>query len=178
MPRPKLSSLLTGHTISSRENPLVMEEITFPSPRLPGSGVSKIAGRPGQAHWRAGSDRGGGPSLRVIRSPETQELLLAGLGDSHVEVAVEKMARKFGVEILLNLPKVPYRETIGSTTRVEYRHKKQSGGHGQFGHVWLEIGPQTRGEGFEFASTVVGGSVPGNIFLQSKRVSSRLWTLE
>ena len=157
---PKLSSLLTGHTISSRENPLVMEEITFPSP------VYQVAVSPKS---QADLDKLTGalariaeedPSLRVIRSPETQELLLAGLGDSHVEVAVEKMARKFGVEILLNLPKVPYRETIGSTTRVEYRHKKQSGGHGQFGHVWLEIGPQTRGEGFEFASTVVGGSVP------------------
>ena len=157
---PKLSSVLTGHTISSRENPLVMEEISFPSP------VFQVAVSPKS---QADLDKLTGalariaeedPSLKVIRSPETQELLLGGLGDSHVEVAVEKMARKFGVEINLNLPKVPYRETVSATTRVEYRHKKQSGGHGQFGHVWLEIGPQDRGEGFEFASTVVGGSVP------------------
>ncbi len=157
---PKLSSVLTGHTLSSRDNPLVMQEITFPSP------VYQVAVSPKS---QADLDKLTGalariaeedPSLKVTRSPETQELLLGGLGDSHVEVAVEKMARKFGVEINLNLPKVPYRETVSSTTRVEYRHKKQSGGHGQFGHVWLEIGPQDRGEGFEFASTVVGGSVP------------------
>ena len=157
---PKLSSVLTGHTLSSRDKPLVMEEITFPSP------VFQVAVSPKS---QADLDKLTGalariaeedPSLKVIRSPETQELLLGGLGDSHVEVAVEKMARKFGVEINLNLPKVPYRETVSSTTRVEYRHKKQSGGHGQFGHVWLEIGPQDRGEGFEFASTVVGGAVP------------------
>jgi elongation factor G len=157
---PKLSSVLTGHTLSTRDNPLVLEEITFPSP------VYQMAVSPKS---QADLDKLTGalsriaeedPSLKVTRSPETQELLLAGLGDNHVEVAVEKMARKFGVEIVLNMPKVPYRETINATTRVEYRHKKQSGGHGQFGHVWLEIGPQGRGDGFDFASTVVGGSVP------------------
>ena len=157
---PKLSSVLTGHTLSMRDNPLVMDGISFPNP------VYQVAVSPKS---QADLDKLTGalarieeedPSLRVTRSPDTQELLLGGLGDSHVEVAVEKMARKFGVEILLHLPKVPYRETISSTTRVEYRHKKQSGGHGQFGHVWLEIGPRDRGGGFEFASTVVGGSVP------------------
>ncbi len=157
---PKLSSVLTGHTLSSRDNPLVMEAITFPSPVFHVSVSPKSQADLDKLTGALARIAEEDPSLQVIRSPETQELLLAGLGDSHVEVAVEKMARKFGVEINLNLPKVPYRETINSTTRVEYRHKKQSGGHGQFGHVWLEIGPQDRGGGFEFASTVVGGSVP------------------
>ena len=100
------------------------------------------------------------PSLMVTRQPDTLEVLLGGLGDTHVDIAVEKMKNKFGAEMALQIPKVAYKETIAGRTRVEYRHKKQSGGHGQFGHVWLELEPLPRGGGFEFAETVVGGNVP------------------
>ena len=99
------------------------------------------------------------PSLSVTREPDTLEVLLGGLGDTHVEIAVEKMKRKFGSEMVLELPKMAYKETVAGTAKVEYRHKKQSGGHGQYGHVKLEIAPLERGAGFEFAQTVVGGSV-------------------
>jgi elongation factor G len=87
-------------------------------------------------------------------------LLVGGLGDTHVVVAMEKMNRKFAVDVDLAVPKVAYKETVRSTARVEHKHKKQSGGHGQYGHVWLEIGPMPRGAGFEFQAKVVGGSVP------------------
>ena len=100
------------------------------------------------------------PSISVDREPDTLEVLLGGLGDTHLDVAAEKMKRKFGVEIMLELPKVPYKETISVQTRVEYKHKKQSGGHGQYGHVLLRLEPQPRGEGYVFASEVVGGNVP------------------
>jgi elongation factor G len=100
------------------------------------------------------------PSISVDREPDTLEVLLGGLGDTHVDVAAERMKRKFGVEIRLELPKVPYKETISVQTRVEYKHKKQSGGHGQYGHVTLQLEPLQRGAGFEFAHKVVGGSVP------------------
>jgi elongation factor G len=100
------------------------------------------------------------PSLTVTREPDTLEILLGGLGDTHVEVAVEKMKRKFGVDIVLELPKVSYKETIAVPTKVEYKHKKQTGGHGQYGHVWLELQPLPRGSGFEFDQKVVGGVVP------------------
>ena len=100
------------------------------------------------------------PSLSVTRQPDTLEMILGGLGDTHVAVAVEKVQRKFGVEILLQAPKVPYKETISATSRVEYRHKKQSGGHGQFAHVYLELEPMERGAGFTFDDHVVGGNVP------------------
>jgi len=87
-------------------------------------------------------------------------LLVGGLGDTHVVVAMEKMNRKFADDVDLAVPKVAYKETVRSTARVEHKHKKQSGGHGQYGHVWLEIGPMPRGAGFEFQAKVVGGSVP------------------
>ena len=100
------------------------------------------------------------PSLQISREPDTKEMLMGGLGDVHVEVAVEKMKRKFGVEVELMTPKVPYKETIASQTNSHYRHKKQSGGHGQFAEVYLELEPLPRGGGFEFEQRVVGGAVP------------------
>ena len=100
------------------------------------------------------------PSLLVTRDADTKQTLIGGQGDTHLDVSVEKMKRKFGVDIELSVPRVPYMETVSSRSRVEYRHKKQSGGHGQFGHVWLEIEPLPRGSGFEFAGKIVGGVVP------------------
>jgi elongation factor G len=84
------------------------------------------------------------------------------MGDSHVEVATERMQRKFGVGVTVETPKVPYKETVTTKVQAEYKHKKQSGGHGQYGHVCLEVEPLPRGEGFEFTQKVVGGSVPKN----------------
>jgi elongation factor G len=100
------------------------------------------------------------PSIVVSRDPNTNEMLIGGLGDTHLGVALEKMHRKFGAEMVLEVPRVPYKETISRRARVEYRHKKQTGGHGQFGHVWIEVEPLPRGSGFEFAQTIVGGVVP------------------
>ena len=100
------------------------------------------------------------PGMRLVRDSETKETVLQGLGDSHLEVTVEKARRKFGVDLALQLPKVPYKETITGVARTEYKHKKQSGGHGQYGHVLLRLEPRERGQGFDFGSEVVGGSVP------------------
>lgn len=156
----KLSSVLTGDTLSEKTHPLIVSSLEFPSP------VYQMAAYPNSkadldkmtsALSRISEED---PSLKVTREPNTLEMLIGGLGDTHVDVAVEKMKRKFGVEIVLETPKVPYMETIKSTSKVEYRHKKQSGGHGQFAHVWLEIEPLVRGSGFEFDQKVVGGSVP------------------
>jgi elongation factor G len=88
-------------------------------------------------------------------------MILSGMGQIHIEVAVEKMKRKFGVEVNLNIPKVPYKETIKGKTNVQGRYKKQSGGRGQFGDCWLDIEPLPRGSGFEFADEIVGGVIPG-----------------
>jgi elongation factor G len=91
---------------------------------------------------------------------ETGEMVLTGLGDAQIDVAVDKIKRKFGADLHTRLPRVPYRETITKVTQSEYRHKKQSGGHGQYGHVLLRLEPMERDQGFEFGSEVVGGRVP------------------
>jgi elongation factor G len=87
-------------------------------------------------------------------------MILSGMGQVHLEVAVEKLKRKFGVEVELKEPKVPYRETITGRTKVQGKYKKQSGGRGQFGDVWIEMEPLPRSAGYEFVDKVVGGVVP------------------
>ena len=96
----------------------------------------------------------------MSRNSDTLELLLGGLGDVHIDISLEKIKRKFGVEIESKFPKVAYKETVGNLAKAEYRHKKQSGGHGQFAHVCLEVEPLSRGSGFQFTDKVVGGAVP------------------
>ena len=100
------------------------------------------------------------PSLQMSRNASTSETLITGLGDAQIDVAIDKIKRKFGAELRVRLPRVPYKETITRTTQTEYRHKKQSGGHGQFGHVLLRLEPMDRDQGFEFGNEVVGGRVP------------------
>ena len=156
----KMNSVVTGDTLALKDKPHVLGGIEFPNhvyqmAVYPTSktDVDKLT----SALARIEEED---PSLSVIRDPDTLEILLGGLGDTHVGVAVEKMKRKFGVEIELKQPKVAYKETISSKSRVEYRHKKQSGGSGQFGHVGLEMEPLARGSGFEFENKIVGGAVP------------------
>jgi elongation factor G len=100
------------------------------------------------------------PSVKLERVAETKEILLSGLGQIHVETILDKLKRKFSVEAQLNKPKVPYRETIKRKARAQGKHKKQTGGHGQFGDCWIQIEPLPRGKGFEFVDKVVGGAIP------------------
>lgn len=100
------------------------------------------------------------PSLKLERIAETKEILLSGLGQVHIETTIEKLKRKFSVEARLNTPKVPYRETIKKKVRVQGKHKKQTGGHGQYGDCWIQLEPLPRGKGFEFVDAIVGGAIP------------------
>jgi elongation factor G len=100
------------------------------------------------------------PALRVEHHPETHELILSGQGEIHLKVATERLASKFGLKVTSKPPRVPYRETIRKSVTQHARHKKQSGGHGQFGDVTVEVAPLSRGEGFRFIDSVVGGAVP------------------
>ncbi len=98
--------------------------------------------------------------LKLERNSETNEILLSGRGQVHIEATIEKMKRKFGVDVHLNIPKVPYRETIKKKIRVQGKHKKQTGGHGQYGDCWIQMEPLPRGGGFEFVDAIVGGVIP------------------
>jgi elongation factor G len=100
------------------------------------------------------------PGLKLDRKAETKEILLSGAGQIHIETTIEKLKRKFNVEALLNIPKVPYRETIKKKVRVQGKHKKQTGGHGQYGDCWIQMEPLARGNGFEFVDSIVGGVIP------------------
>jgi elongation factor G len=98
--------------------------------------------------------------LKLDRNSETNEILLSGRGQVHIEATIEKMKRKFGVDVNLKLPKIPYRETIKKKVRVQGKHKKQTGGHGQFGDCWVQFEPLPKGAGFEFVDAIVGGVIP------------------
>ena len=156
----KLSDTGTGDTLATKDKPTLLPSITFPEP------VYSMAVRPGP---KAAVDKLGpslqrlveeDPGLRLRRDMTTSETILEGLGDAHLDVAVGRLLQKFHLEVELSLPRVPYRETVGRTSAADYTHKKQTGGHGQYARVAIEIRPLARGSGLQFNSKVVGGSVP------------------
>jgi elongation factor G len=102
------------------------------------------------------------PTLEFSRNDETKEMVLSGMGQFHIDLALEKLHRKFGVDVLLHTPKIPYRETIKTKSQAQGKYKKQTGGHGQYGDCWLEVAPLPRGQGFAFENRVVGGAIPRN----------------
>ena len=156
----KLNTVLTGDTLSASEQPLILEGLTFPAPVYQRAVYPKSKADVDKMTSSLSRIVEEDPSVVTSREPDTNEMLISGLGDTHLGVSLEKMQRKFGAEMILEIPQVPYKETINRRARVEYRHKKQTGGHGQFGHVWIEVEPMPRGTGFEFSETIVGGVVP------------------
>jgi elongation factor G len=156
----KLSETTTGDTLSDKDKPIVLDPIKFPSPVLSMAARAKSKGdedKIGQGLTRLQEED---PTLRYTKELETGELIVAGMGEVHLDIIAERLKRKFGAEMTLDTPKVPYRETIKGTVKVEGRHKKQTGGRGQFGHVWIEMSPLPTGSGFEFEDKVFGGAVP------------------
>ena len=156
----KLNATLTGDTLCANDRRVTLPGVEFPK------GFYSLAVMPAT---QADLDKMStslarivedDPSLQFTRNPETSESLLTGLGEVQIEVALDRISRKFGANLNVKLPVVPYRETITQVTNSEYRHKKQTGGSGQYGHVLLRIEPMTRDEGFEFGNEVVGGRVP------------------
>ncbi|MGI8644661.1 MAG: elongation factor G [Thermomicrobiales bacterium] len=161
----KLSSVLTGDTLATEDRPLLLDGITFPEPSFSASVTPHSKGdldKMGQVLHRLTEED---PSLHIGRDPLTGETVVSGVGEPHLQIALERMTRRFGVHVDLGMPKVAYRETIMAKAVSEYKHKKQTGGAGQYGHVILELEPLAGVDGeFEFADRVVGGAVPKNYF--------------
>ncbi len=157
----KLKETVTGDTLCFEKAPVVFEKVAVPPPIMSFAVEPKSRGDEDKIassiHRLTEED----PTIVFSRNVQTKEMILSGMGQVHIEVNVEKMKRKFGVEVNLNTPKVPYFETIKGKTNVQGRYKKQSGGRGQFGDCTIDIEPLPRGGGYEFLDKIVGGVIPG-----------------
>jgi elongation factor G len=159
----KLKETKTSDTLADPSNPIRFPAIAFPAPAISFAIEPKSKGDEDKISTALHRLTEEDPVLRVGRDERTHELLVSGNGQVHVEVAIAKMKKKFGVEAILKQPKVPYLETIRKKVgAVQGRHKKQTGGRGQFGDCWIELEPLARGSGFEFVDKIFGGSIPQN----------------
>ena len=156
----KLQETSTGDTLCDKAKAITLKPIGFPDP------VYYLAVR---AKTKADEDKLGpglqklaeeDPTFRTTRDAATSQTLMMGLGDVHLDIMVERLKRKFGVDVETETPKVAYRETITQKAEAQGRHKKQTGGRGQFGDCWLRLEPQPRGVGYEYVDAIVGGSIP------------------
>jgi elongation factor G len=156
----KLKDTYTGDTLSDESNPIVFEKVRFAEPLISYALEPKSKGDEEKVSSALSRILEEDPTLRFQRDEETKEMLLSGMGQVHLEVTLERLKRKFGVEVLMKTPKVPYRETIKVSTRVQGKYKKQSGGRGQYGDCYIEVEPLPKGGGFEFVDKIVGGAIP------------------
>lgn len=156
----KLKETETGNTICADKHPIVYEKVPPIAPIMSFAVQPKTKGDEDKIMTSLNRLLEEDPSITIHRSDETKEIILSGMGQVHIEVTIERLKRKFGVEVNLNTPKVPYKETIKGKTTVQGKYKKQSGGRGQYGDAWLEMEPLPRGSGFEFVDKIVGGVIP------------------
>ncbi|MFN3301752.1 MAG: elongation factor G [Patescibacteria group bacterium] len=155
-----LKNTLTGHTLCDENSPIVLEEINFPEP------VISVAIEP---KTKADQEKMGlvlakltqeDPTFKVKTDEETQQTIISGMGEFHLEIMVERMKREFGLEVNVGKPQVAYKETITIPVKAEGKYIHQSGGRGQYGHCWLRLEPLERGKGFEFVDEIKGGIIP------------------
>lgn len=156
----KLTDTATGDTLCDKDKPVLLPPIDFPRPVMSLAVEPKTKGdedKLSAALSRLGDED---PTFNVRRDTEVKQTIVSGMGEAHLDIMMERMARKFGVNVNTELPRVPYKETIRRSAKAEGKHKKQTGGHGQFGIAWVEIEPLERGAGFEFVDKIVGGVIP------------------
>jgi elongation factor G len=159
---PKLKDTQTGNTLTSENAPHQIAKPPMPRPLMSYALEPKSKADVDKVslglHKLVEED----PSLEFVRNPETHEMILSGTGQLHVDVTFEKLKRKYGIEVNVHTPKVPYKETIRKSASAQGKYKKQTGGHGQYGDAWLKLEPLKRGAGFEFVDEIVGGAIPRN----------------
>lgn len=158
----KLKDTLTGHTLHDKAAPVQYPPVQLPEPSIAYAISAKSRNdedKLGQTIHRIMEED---LCLRFARDPQTKDFLLHGTGQAHIETVVSKIKRRYHLDVALHAPKIPYRETIRGSANAQGRHKKQTGGHGQFGDCWIRMEPLDRGAGFQFANEVFGGAVPRN----------------
>jgi elongation factor G len=158
----KLKETSTGDTLADKTHPIVYPRVEFPEPSIAFALQPKSRGDEEKISSVLQRLVEEDPTIRFRRDAQTHELIISGNSDLHVEVALARMKKKFGVEAILHAPKVPYLETIRRKAEAQGRHKKQTGGHGQFGDCWIKLEPLQRGAGFEFVDEIYGGAIPKN----------------
>ncbi|MEK7854255.1 MAG: elongation factor G [candidate division NC10 bacterium] len=157
----KLKETATGDTLADEKAPVLLEPIPLPNPVISYAIAPKSKGDEERMSAALARLREEDPSLQVGRDQQTRETLISGMGRVHIEVAVERLKRKFGVEVQMQKPRVPYKETFRGTVQAQGKYKKQTGGRGQYGDCWIKLEPVPRGKGYEFANQIVGGVIPG-----------------
>ncbi|MGB9802605.1 elongation factor G [Desulfofundulus sp.] len=155
----KLQDTSTGDTLCDKDHPVKLEGINFPEPTLTVAIQPKSKGDEDKLGDALSKLLEEDPTVRVEKNTETKQTLLTGMGELHLDILLERLKRKYGVDVTMDSPKVPYRETIRAEVKVEGKHKKQTGGRGQYGHVWLRLEPLADAP-FEFTEEIFGGAVP------------------
>ena len=156
----KLKNAQTGDTLTDPGNPVLFDPVRFADPMISYAIDPKSRGDEEKVSTGLQRLLEEDPTLKFHRDPESKEMILSGMGQMHLEVTLEKLKRKFGVEVIMKTPKIPYRETIKTASNAQGKYKKQSGGRGQFGDCWIKLESLPRGSGFEFVNQIVGGAIP------------------
>jgi elongation factor G len=158
----KLKETQTGDTLTDEAHPFELPKITFPEPAINFAIQPKSRGDEDKISLALARIAEEDPTVHHHFDPETKQLLISGVGSLHVEMTVERMKRKYNVDVSLLPPRIPYKETVKGRAEGQGKYKKQTGGRGQYGDTWLRVEPMTRGGGFEFVDDIFGGAVPRN----------------
>jgi elongation factor G len=156
----KLKETGTGDTLCDEKSPVLLEPLPVSTPLISYAVAPKSKGDEEKLSGALSRLLEEDPSLKLGRDQQTRETIVSGMGKVHLEVAVDRLKRKFGVEVFMKTPRVPYKETIRGTASVQGKYKKQTGGRGQYGDCWIKVEPLPRGKGFEFVNQIVGGVIP------------------
>ena len=155
-----LKEVTTGETLCDPDSEIILERMVFPEPVISQAVEPKTKADQEKMGIALGRLAKEDPSFRVRTDEESGQTIISGMGELHLEIIVDRMKREFGVEATVGKPQVAYRETIRKPTEIEGKYVKQSGGKGQYGHVWLKVEPQSEGKGYEFVDAIKGGVVP------------------
>jgi elongation factor G len=156
----KLKDTLTGDTLCEKSSCVIFKGVQAPEPSISYAISAKTRNDEDRLSVALHKILEEDLSLRFYRDPQTKEFLLAGNGQQHVEIVCSRLKGRYNVDVELHAPKIPYRETVRGMAQVQGRHKKQTGGHGQFGDCWIKLEPLPRGEKFEFVNDIFGGAIP------------------